>query len=272
MNIHTCMNACMSLHPFIHPCTGADIVLVDSGGAEKRGHTRGNNVSVARKLIISLINVNDAPTFSLKPSVTILARGDVAWYSEQNTAFEISPGPANEANQSINFSVMLAASLPNNVFVSSPRIFPNGTFEVKISSTSTSFETLFTLWLQDNGGTANGGSDTSAARNLSLFFIASPVAVTSLTITQSVEQQLDVAWMHVDTTTANTTLGRVISFVANLTRDCSALTLGSPEAAACADFSILQSINIEGCASSACAVSFRGLDPAVRYIASGTHY
>jgi hypothetical protein len=93
------------------------IVLADDGGAEKRGHTRGNNVSVAHILAVQVLSVNDAPSFAInKPNMTLLATGFTTAFWEPSVVSEWKAGPPDEeASQTLSFSVQTDARVPASV-------------------------------------------------------------------------------------------------------------------------------------------------------------
>src|SRR5262249_22922700 len=70
-------------------------------------------------------------------------------------------GPENESSQALNFIV---SNTNNSLFTAQPAISPTGTLTFT-PSTTTSGSATVTVQLHDNGGTANGGVDTSAAPN-----------------------------------------------------------------------------------------------------------
>ena len=76
-------------------------------------------------------------------------------------ATAISAGPANEASQVLTFVI---TTTDNSLFSALPAIDPStGTLTYTPAPGKWGTVTL-TVTLKDNGGTANGGVDTSAAR------------------------------------------------------------------------------------------------------------
>jgi hypothetical protein len=243
------------------------IVLADDGGAEKRGHTRGKNVSVARMLEVEVLSVNDAPSFSIsKPNMTVLATGFTTSFWEPSLVSDWKAGPPDEeASQTLSFSVHTDAGLPASVWASKPAVSLNGSLSMQIAS-DTSFETVLRIVLRDDGGTRFGGNDTFA-RDVQVYFIAVPEAITNLALTQTVERQLDITWSHVDTNRSSATLGRTMSFILQLSKDCSAYTtdLARDE---CSSFKRQLQVPISDCSPASCTAKFSALEPAVRYIVS----
>jgi hypothetical protein len=246
-----------------------DIVLQDDGGSQKRGHTRGQNASAVRQLVVDVVSVNDPPSFSYKPSITLLANGNVtSSFWEPNVVYDWKAGPPDEqAFQQLTFDVRIDPQLPLSVWVSRPSIAANGSLLVQIASSRT-FTTTLTVVVRDDGGTAHGGLDT-VSHNISLYFVAKPEPVTSMVILQKVKKQLDITWAHLDVGRASTTPGRIQQFVLDLTKDCFAVT--SPtEVASCPLFRRTLTVPISQCStpSSSCFANFSELETAVRYVCS----
>ncbi len=245
-----------------------DVVLVDNGGAEKRAHTRGQNVSAVRQLVVDVMSVNDPPSFSHKSNITLLANGDVSSsFLEPGVVYNWKKGPPDEeASQNVTFSVQTDPSLPASLWASKPSITANGSLSVRIASSIT-FVTTLTIVLRDNGGTLYGGRDTFSS-NITLNFVARPEPVTNLAILQRIEKTLDITWSHVDVGRAPSTPGRAQTFIVQLVRDCSAIS-SSTELAACNLFKLTTTINISQCSiSSSCSASFSGLETTLRYVVS----
>src|SRR5262249_47578176 len=89
---------------------------------------------------------------------------DAGAQSVPNWATNISRGPADEAGQAVNFVVTT-----NNdaLFLVLPAVSPTGTLTYTPAANANGSATV-TVRLQDNGGTANGGQDTSAAQTFSI--------------------------------------------------------------------------------------------------------
>ena len=113
-------------------------------------------------------------------------RLSVAGNSGPNTtaglATNISAGPANESGQTVSFNL----SNPNNaLFTAQPAIASDGTLTftpIGVPGTVT-----VTVTAQDNGGTANGGVDTSSPQTFTVTVTASAPAVSSPTATNITE-------------------------------------------------------------------------------------
>lgn len=145
-----------------HGTASLTILATDTGG-----------LSTSQTFSVEVLPVNDAPSFTSGGNVTVPE--DSEPYS-QTWATNISPGPANEAGETVTFSIVVADP---TLFDVQPAIDPAGvlTFTPKID---TSGETAATVTLVDNGGTANGGTDTSAPVEITITISAEndpPLAV-----------------------------------------------------------------------------------------------
>src|SRR6202041_488664 len=76
------------------------------------------------------------------------------------------PGPVNELGQSItNFAILGVSNA--TLFASGPIISTNGTLSFTVASTSNGVASV-TVQAQDNGGTANGGTNGSVAQTFTI--------------------------------------------------------------------------------------------------------
>ncbi len=146
--------------------TGAATVTVqlrDNGGVANSGV----DTSAAQTFTIGVTAVNDAPSFTKGADQTVLE--DVAAQSVTGWATALSPGPANEAGQALNFIV---SNNNNGLFSAQPAVAANGTLTYTPAVNATGSATV-TVQIHDNGGVLNGGIDTSAAQT----FVISVTAV-----------------------------------------------------------------------------------------------
>src|SRR3954447_322130 len=140
--------------------------LHDNGGIVKGG----SDTTAAQTFTISVIAVNDAPSFTKGPDLVAGA----APQTVLRWAAGMSPGPANEAAQALNFIV---SNDNPALFSVQPSIAASGTLTYAITPNLAGLTPLahVTVQLHDNGGIAGGGSDTSAPQAL---VISVPVIVT----------------------------------------------------------------------------------------------
>jgi hypothetical protein len=140
------------------------VTLQDNGGTANGGV----DTSAPQTFTVTLNPVNDAPSFTPGASVTT---GDNTSYSAP-WATAISAGPANESGQTVAFHV---TNDNNALFSVQPAISPSGVLSFATLANHTGSATV-TVYLQDNGGTANGGVDTSASVTFSITITHTNVA------------------------------------------------------------------------------------------------
>lgn len=113
------------------------------------------------KITITVLPVNDAPSFTKGPDQVVVNNAGAQAVANWSTAN--SAGPANEAGQLLTFDIT------NNtnpaLFTVAPAISAAGTLSFTPDANSTGMATL-TVVLMDDGGTTNGGIDTSVAQTL----------------------------------------------------------------------------------------------------------
>jgi len=119
---------------------------------------------------------NDAPSFTKGPDQTL--DEDSPAQALGNWATAISAGPSYEAGQKLTF---LMANDNNALFRRQPAIAPNGTLTFTTAPDANGTATV-TVRLKDNGGTYNGGVDTSAPQTFTINVIPVNDAPTLTTI------------------------------------------------------------------------------------------
>jgi len=107
--------------------------------------------------------VNDVPSFTKGANQTVNNNGGPQTVA--NWATNISVGPANESAQTRTFQVI--GNTNPGLFTAGPSISSTGTLTYTPSSTAGGTATI-TVNLKDDGGTANGGSDTSASQTFTI--------------------------------------------------------------------------------------------------------
>jgi hypothetical protein len=132
----------------------------------------GRNSNLAT-VTITVRPVNDAPKFVKGANPTVYKNAGAQTVAGWATG--ISPGPANESGQALNFVVT-----NNNaaLFSVQPSVAPNGTLTYTPQSNCTGTATV-TVKIHDNGGTAYGGVDTSAAQTFTITVLASATMTTA---------------------------------------------------------------------------------------------
>jgi hypothetical protein len=106
--------------------------------------------------------VNVAPSFSAGPNQTVLE--DSGAHAVAGWATAISPGPANESSQSVSFTVTNDSPA---LFAVQPALASDGTLTYTPAADANGTATV-TVVAHDDGGTLDGGSDTSAPSTFTL--------------------------------------------------------------------------------------------------------
>jgi hypothetical protein len=133
----------------------------DDGGTTNGG---SDTSSPAAAFTITIAPVNDAPTFTAgADQVSLLG----ASATVPGWATGISAGPADEASQNVSFTV--SVSNPG-LFAVQPTIAPDGTLRYATVLLGIGSATI-TVRAVDDGGNANGGSDTSAPQTFTIAVI-----------------------------------------------------------------------------------------------------
>ena len=150
--------------------------------------------STPESFTVTVTPVNDAPSFTLAGNV--MSDEDAGAQNVPNQATAISAGPANEAGQAVTFSV---TNDNNSLFSAQPAIDASGTLTYTSAANANGSATV-TVQAMDNGGTANGGVDTSATQmfTITVNAVNDPPMV--------VGEVFDVAAGNFDPAIGNTTL------------------------------------------------------------------
>jgi hypothetical protein len=122
----------------------------------------GVDTSAPRTFTLTVTPVNDAPSFSKGPDQTVALTA--ALQTVGGWASAISPGPANESGQNVTFTV---SNNNPSLFQVQPRVDSDGTLVYQPGFTLMGSATV-TVQAHDDGGTANGGADTSAPQTFTI--------------------------------------------------------------------------------------------------------
>src|SRR5258705_1540168 len=119
--------------------------------------------SASRTFMLTVNSANDAPSF-LK-GLNQIINEDTGAQIVSNWATNISAGPPDESGQTLNFQVTNNTNA--GLFSSAPTINSTGTLTYTPAPNSNG-SAIITIVLKDNGGIANGGTDTSAAQSFTI--------------------------------------------------------------------------------------------------------
>ena len=137
------------------------VVAHDDGGTANGG----GDSSAAVGFVITVLPVNDPPSFSAGGNQTALSL--LGAQSVTGWATGISSGPANEGSQSVSFVV--TTNKPE-LFAVQPAVSADGTLTYRPKLLALGVATV-TVRAVDTGGTANGGADTSAPQSCTITMI-----------------------------------------------------------------------------------------------------
>ena len=132
--------------------------------ASDDGGTAGGGVDTSAPAAFTLTvqPVNDAPSFSLGGNLLVLSA--LGAQKLPGFASQIMCGPSNESSQHVSFVV--TTDKPG-LFLAAPAISPDGTLTYRPRLLGLGVATV-TVYAVDDGGTANGGTDTSPARTFTI--------------------------------------------------------------------------------------------------------
>jgi CSLREA domain-containing protein len=119
--------------------------------------------STSRTFQVTVNPVNDAPSFERRLVNT--SSEDAGVISIPNFALNLSAGPPDELGQSVSFQVV-GNSNPL-LFASGPGINASGTLSYT-SAANAHGSAVISVVMKDNGGTANGGEDTSKPQSFTI--------------------------------------------------------------------------------------------------------
>lgn len=120
------------------------------------------NESAPALIEINFLPVNDAPSFDIAASST--ATEDAGTVLTPNFATNIDPGGVGEAGQVLTF---LVSNDNNALFSIQPTISSDGTLSYTTAANAVGSATV-SVQLMDDGGTADGGEDTSGVKTFTI--------------------------------------------------------------------------------------------------------
>ena len=133
--------------------TTVTVFIHDNGGTTNGGV----DTSASQTFTIAITAVNDVPSFTKGPNqspIGFAAQTVTSW------ATNILAGPSDESAQTLNF---LVTSNNPALFSVPPLIAANGTLTYT-PTTNANGVAIVSVQIKDNGGTTNGGVDTSAVQ------------------------------------------------------------------------------------------------------------
>src|SRR5690606_25604716 len=122
----------------------------------------GQVTSAPATMALTITAVNDVPSFTAGADQTVLE--DSGAQTVNAWASAISAGPANESTQALDF---IASNDNNALFIVQPSVSASGVLGYT-PAPDASGTAIVTLSLHDDGGTANGGVDTSPAQTFTI--------------------------------------------------------------------------------------------------------
>ena len=134
------------------------VQIHDDGGVANCGV----DTSAIQTFTITLTAVNDAPSFTKGADQAVAQNAGAQ--STGGWATGISAGPANESSQVVDFIV---SNNFNGLFSVQPAISATGALTYTPAAGAAGIATV-TVQIHDNGGTANGGVDTSATQTFNI--------------------------------------------------------------------------------------------------------
>ena len=127
----------------------------------------GSDDSLPLDIVVTIDPINDAPNFTLMPNISWPAATS-GLKLQTGYAFNLIMGPTNdESSQAPKLPEgFLLVTSGDAIFSSAPTIDNSGSLAYVLNGTSGTASIQITL--QDDGGTANGGVDTSAAQTFTI--------------------------------------------------------------------------------------------------------
>ncbi|MDB6028210.1 MAG: tandem-95 repeat protein, partial [Verrucomicrobiales bacterium] len=151
-------NGTLTFTPTMDGTANLNVYLQDDGGTANGG----TDTTVLKTFTITVAPINIAPSFSMNTNLTVLE--DTGAQAFVNWATNIIAGPSDESGQALSFVV---TNDNNSLFAVQPALSTNGTLTF-VPADNAFGAAMVTVLLQDDGGTAYGGSDTSSAQTFLL--------------------------------------------------------------------------------------------------------
>jgi hypothetical protein len=124
---------------------------------------RSGGGSSSKTFSVTVNSVNDAPSFTKGADQTVNENDGAQ--TVNGWATNISPGAPNESGQALTFQITNNSNA--SLFSAGPAVSPSGVLTYT-PAPGVSGSATITLSLKDDGGTANGGTDVSAAQTFNI--------------------------------------------------------------------------------------------------------
>ncbi len=142
--------------------TTVTVTLSDDGGTANSGVDTTAPVTFT----ITITAINDRPSFTAANPPAV--NEDAGAQTVTGWVTSVSTGPANESGQTIlAYTVSNVVAQPTLTFTTPPAVAANGTLTYTPAANAYGTAT-FDVVVQDNGGTANGGQDTSTVQSFTI--------------------------------------------------------------------------------------------------------
>jgi uncharacterized delta-60 repeat protein len=148
--------------------SGADRTITITPAANQNGtatitvQVSDGSLTASDSFVLTVNPVNDAPSFTKGADQSVAE--DAGAQNVSGWATAISPGPANESSQTVSF---LVTNDNNGLFAVQPEVASDGTLSYTPAANAFGSATV-TVQAKDDGGTANGGVDTSAPQTFTI--------------------------------------------------------------------------------------------------------
>lgn len=141
--------------------------VADYFGTDAITYTVDNSLgykSNTATITVTVTPVNDAPSFIKGADQVNVQNSSATAYTVASWATAISTGPANESLQTVNF---LVTNNNNSLFSVQPTVSSLGQLQYTVAPNALG-TAVVSVRIRDNGGTANGGVDTSSAQTFNI--------------------------------------------------------------------------------------------------------
>lgn len=159
-----------STSPNAFGTSSVTVIISDNGGSDHGG----SSTSTSYPFTITILPVNDAPSFIAGSDVQIYKNSGPQLFD--NWATEIKSGPQNENDQHVNFHI---SNNNMSLFKVQPKISENGTLTFTPEPDVTG-EALVAVYLMDDAGVAHKGHDISTVERFNIIISDYPIVSGSI--------------------------------------------------------------------------------------------